>query len=409
MLERKERADVIVVGAGITGTSVAYHLLEQGIKNVVVLDAGSPASGTSSAGGGFVALWAAGFNKHFTETDLAMEHYGIEFYGRLAADYPIDYRHRGTLFVATSDQGWEEWIAPIAQHPRAPKDARTLDPHEVSALTDGVIAAEAVVGGILHPAGLQMSAGRANRALADEIVARGGEIRTESRVNRLLVTDGRVTGVVTDAGELEAGHVVLAAGAWTNQLLADVGFNIPLMTLVATRAISLPSGVSNEMPTVLVPELSGLWLREHRGGLTYGNGDGYAPLFSLGGSVGDPGQPRREELLERLKVALTPELRKLVPSHDTSVAWWLQGMPCMTPDRHFVAGPVPGVEGLHVLAGDNEAGVTHGPGLGRLLAEMVINGSSDWIDSSAYRPDRFEADAFPTEESIFEAIPAHHH
>lgn len=401
-----DQAEVVVVGAGILGNAVAFHLLECGVSDVVVLEAGTAASGTSGAGGGIAALWAAGFNDVLTEADLQLEEYGMDFYGRLARDHDdLGYRHNGTLFVATTDAAWNNWIARIVQHPLAPRDVRTLDAKETSDATGGVLSADAVVGGVLIPRGVQFSAGRATRALSERVTAMGGVIRTQSRVTRLLKSGDKVTGVETEVGKLRASQVVLACGAWTNELLADVGLHIPLVRMVGTRAITAPSDVSSSMPAVMVPELSGLWLREHRGGFTYGNHDGYAPMFALGGSVGDPGQPRRHELVTRLEAALSPQLQRLVPDHDTSIAWWVQGMPCYTPDRRHVVGPIPGLDGLHVLAGDCEAGVTHGPGLGRLVAETCVTGSSDWLDTSDYCPSRFDLETYQSDEEVYRKMP----
>lgn len=406
MARKEEDADVIVVGAGIMGTSLAHHLLDRGAGDVVVFDAGHPGGATSGAGAGFVSLWAAGYNPYNTDGDLALQQYGIDFYSRLPdTGALIDHRRDGNLFVATSDEGYKKFIAPMEDHPFAPDGVQALNGDEVNRLSGGAFAADAVAGGVLHPRGIQMSAGRANRALAARITAMGGTIRTHTPVTGLLVSDGKVAGVRTGDGEVRARRVVLANGAWTNELLAEVGFRLPLLRIVATRAITAPSGVSRKMPTVMVPELKGLWLREHRGGFTYGNHDGYAPLFDLGGDAGSPGRPRRDELVSRLQASLADELARMIPDHDTSIAWWLQGLPCMTPDRHFVAGPVPGVEGLHVFAGDNEAGVTHGPGLARMLTEMMLDGGSDWVDTSIYSPDRFKANEFNTEAEIWEALP----
>lgn len=398
-------SDVIVVGAGILGVSVAHHLQERGAGTVVVLDARASSSGTSGAGAGFVGLWAAGYADFFTETDLELEQYGIDFYRRMSDEgADINLRTNGNLYAATEDDAAAKWVKPMATHPMAPVGTRELTGADVEGITCGVLSAEAVVGAVLHPAGIQISAGRATRSLADRVRSAGGEIRTETEVIGLLVSSGRVVGVRTIAGDLRARSVVLACGAWTNEVLADVDVSLPMLHMVASRVISPPSGVSPTMPTVMVPNLNGLWLREHRGGLTWGNGDGYAPLFEIGGEL-PAGQPRRDELVERLVSKLGPDLRALVPIHDTSVGWWLQGVPCMTPDRHFYAGPVPSAPGLFVVGGDNEAGVTHGPGLGRMLAEMVTDGACSWMEATDYRTDRYDGQHFPTQESVLLAMP----
>ncbi|MEV6984102.1 FAD-binding oxidoreductase [Sphaerisporangium sp. NPDC051017] len=393
----------VVVGAGVMGASVAHHLLERDAGQVIVVDSGVPAAATSGAGAGFVGLWAAGYANFFTDTDLELEKYGVAYYRRLArSGAAIDYRSNGNMYAATTEEGLRSWVEPVLDHPFAPEETRALSARDVADLTGGVIAAESVVGGALHPGGIQISAGRTTRALASRLP----EVRTNTRVTGLLTSDGAVVGARTSAGDIAADRVVLACGAWTNELLGEVGYRVPLLRMVATRVVSPHSGVSSSMPTVMIPDLFGLWLREHRGGLTYGNGDGYAPLFELDATAGDGGQPRHEELADRLTSTLVPKLRKLVPVKDTTISWWLQGIPCMTPDRRFLAGPVPDVAGLYVLAGDNEAGVTHGPGLGRMLADVILDGSSEWLDQRAYRLDRFDPAAYPTEQSVLAAMPA---
>jgi sarcosine oxidase, subunit beta len=395
-----ESADVVVVGAGALGASVAHHLLERGAGRVLVLDAGQPGSATSGAGAGFVAPWSAGYVAAFGATELELQLYGIDFYQRLAVRHPdIDCRTNGSMFVATTADGMAEWIEPVLGHALAPPGTRPLTPAEVAAVTDGVVPAGSVLGGALHPGGLQISAGRAARALTCEVEAAGGELRADTRVLGLLTAGRRVVGVRTDGGDIAASRVVLACGAWTNDILAEVGYSLPLLRMVVTRAVSPPSGVPGTMPTVMVPELQGLWVREHRGGLTWGNGDGTGP-DTTAHTRREEAQPHREEIATRMQEVLSPALHALIPAHDTSVGRWLQGLPCYTPDRLFVAGAVPGVDGLFVLGGDNGAGVTHGPGLGRLLAETITDGDGSWVDGSPYRPDRFASGAFPDAAAV---------
>lgn len=400
-------ADVVVVGAGVLGTSLACHLLERGAGRVTVLEAGTVSAATSGAGAGFVGLWAAGYANFFGSGDLELEQYGIDYYRRLAGEFPeIECEVGGNLYLATGEDGWATWVEPILGHPWAPAGTRELSPREVGEITSQVVPARGVHGGVLHPGGIQISAGRATRALAARVRRLGGTVRENSRVTGLLTTDGAVAGVTTAAGPVRAPRVVLAGGAWSNDLLAPVGHRLPLLRVVATRVVSPPSGVPRSLPTVMVPDLYGLWLRSHRGGLTWGNGHGYSFSYELAGPIGDGARPHRPELVDRLSEILVPRLRDLVPAHDLSIAHWLQGIPCMTPDRRFLAGPVPEVAGLFVLGGDNEAGVTHGPGLGRLVAELVDTGGSDWVDPAPYRLDRFEPGRFATERDVAEAMPA---
>src|SRR5437868_930281 len=120
--------DVVVVGAGVLGLSVAAHLLEKGAKQVVVVEADTPAAATSGAGAGFVGLWAAGYANFLTETDLELERYGIGYYGRMSG---IDHRANGNLFLATTDDGWSQGVEPVLHHPFAPPGPRAVAPAEV--------------------------------------------------------------------------------------------------------------------------------------------------------------------------------------------------------------------------------------------------------------------------------------
>jgi glycine/D-amino acid oxidase-like deaminating enzyme len=406
MMSEHWDADVVVVGAGVLGTSVAYHLLRRRAERVIVLDSGSAASATSGAGAGFVGMWGAGYADFFTGGDLQLEQYGLDFYRRLSADgADIDCWANGNLFLATDETGWTKWVETVRDHPHAPPGTRELSARQVHEITGRVIGADSVLGGVLHPGGIQISAGRATRALAARIRAIGGEIRENTRATGLITTDGAVAGVQTAFGPVRARKVVLACGPWSAQLLAPFGYWPPLLRVVATRVVSPASKVPGTMPTVMVPDLFGLWLRAHRGGLTWGNGDGYSPLSDLKGELGESGRPRFPELVDRLEAKFSPRLRELVPAHDTSIGWWIQGVPCMTPDRRFLAGPVPGVEGLYFLGGDNEAGVTHGPGLGRVVSELIHHSGSDWVDPSPYRLDRFAPGQFTTEHEVAAAMP----
>ncbi|MEV5078740.1 FAD-binding oxidoreductase [Streptomyces sp. NPDC056159] len=406
MIAHSMDADVVVVGAGILGTSLAYHLLQRRAGTVVVLDAGTPSSGTSGAGAGFVGLWGAGYADFFTGGDLELEQYGIDFYRRMAADgSDIDCKHNGNLYLATDYTGWSKWVEPVLHHPLAPAGTCDLSPREVEELTGHVIPAGSICGGVLHPGGIQISAGRATRALAAQVRDLGGEIREKTLVTGLLASDGAVTGVQTTTGPVHARKVVVASGAWSAELLHPVGYQPPLLRIVATRVVSPPSGVPDTMPTVMVPDLFGLWLRAHRGGLTWGNGDGYSAAYELGEDAGVTSQPRFPELVGRLTTKFVPQLRKLVPGHDISIGRWIQGIPCMTPDRRFLAGPVPDVDGLYFIGGDNEAGVTHGPGLGSMMADVICSGGSNWVDSTPYRLERFESGRYTTEREVAAAMP----
>ena len=265
-----------------------------------------------------------------------------------------------------------------------------------------MILASGVVGGVLHPDGCQVQAPRATTAIAQLVEAAGGRIRTRTPVDRLVVEGGHVQGVDTREGTISAGAVVVAAGAWTNVLLRPIGAWMPMVPLIATRIITEPLGVSPSMPTLMLPEFTGLWVREEEGGLLWGAGYGVEPrkIFL------DRDPPERFDHLpldgfietERIGAEAAFAIPLLTQYRSPRVA---QGAPTYTPDLRGIVCGVPGAEGLWVIGGDNEAGITHGPGYARLLADLVVEGTSSFADPSEFSTARFAA-RYSRPESVSE-------
>lgn len=405
MMSESSTPTTVIVGAGLFGLSTAIHLARAG-RRVTVLESGAAADATTAAGAGFVGLWAAGYAWYWNESELALEQAGIDFYRGLdAAGYDIALRDTGNVWLALTEQAVLDHLLPFAEHPLRPEDARLLTAVETAELVPG-LDPEAIVGAFIHPDGIQISAPDAGIALADLARVEGVEIVEHTPVVELLTDGGRAVGVLTAAGDRVLGdEVVLAAGSWTNELLSTTGRELPFARVIASRLTTAPFGLG-ELPTLMIPELGGLWIREHLGGLTYGNGVGYEAL-AVRDSPADR-RPDRPDLIEAMREHLTPILTELIPAAAPvlDAAEAVQGVVSYTADRRFIAGPVPELAGLYVVAGDNESGVTHGPGLGRMLAELIVTGESPFVDASRYAPDRFPARPFADEAAVAAAMPA---
>jgi len=398
--------DVVVVGAGLFGAATALHLARAGAR-VTLVESGDAARGTTAAGAGFVGLWAAGYAWYWNESERDLEQYGLDFYRALAVDPDrggdIHLRDTGSAWLAVTEDGVRDHLGPLAEHPLRPEGSRELSPQQAAELIPG-LDASAVAGGFVQPRGLQISAPDAALALIDVARAAGVEILEHAPVTEVLATDGRASGVrVADGRTVTGDSVVLAAGSWTNELLAPLGRRLPLARVVASRLTTAPFGLP-PLPTLMLPELGGLWIREHLGGLTYGNGVGYEPL----GEAAADRRPQRTDLVEAMDAHLAPLIARLLPASADALrdTEWTQGVVSYTADRRFLAGPVPELPGLFVAAGDNESGVTHGPGLGRLVAELVLRGSTTLGDAERYAPGRFAPQAFADEAAVRAAMPA---
>lgn len=402
---RTRHYGAIVVGGGILGWSAAYHLQQQGIHDIAVIDVSHPGVATTGAGAGFVGEWAAGFGpKGWGANELALEEYSLAFYRALGKRADIHLRENGNLFLARTKAGYDAYIAPMLSHALTPRDIQTFDPRDIAELSDGAIAMNEVYGATYHPRGIQIHTTPAVIALADEVCANGGSAVYGERIEALVIDNGRVSGVVSHNGNAyHAPKVVLACGAWSNEILGTVGVTLPIFRVVATRVIGNASGVPASLPTIMIPE-QGAWIREHQGGLMWGTGDGYKAVHDLPFDLPVGTRPYYPELVTSLTNAVQESFQKLFPQADLAVQEWTQGVPVYTVDRTFIAGPVPRVQGLYVLTGDNEAGVTHGPALGRLIAEHVMGVPISDVNPAVFAVDRF-AIAYADEAAVQQAMP----
>ncbi|HEX4151796.1 MAG TPA: FAD-binding oxidoreductase [Steroidobacteraceae bacterium] len=397
---------VAVIGAGIFGCSAAYHLLKAGVGNVSLIDAVRAGGGTSGAGAGFVSHWSAGFLEHFGSEGIALQQYGLEFYRMLAgAGTEIGYRQKGTLQLALTADGYERFVRPVLDSPLAPAGVRRLSADEVAGTMAGLVDARAVHAAVLNPHGIQVETGLATTVLAEQVRALGGSLHFGARVIGIEERGSEVQ-IDTQAARFVADLVVIAAGAWSNELLTTIGWQMPLYRMLATRIVTDDRGLASHFPTVQCRELR-LWLRESFGAVTYGTVAGYAPLhrWLAPGESLEPGQLHRPELFEALVQQQSALERIFPPLRGASIATWTQGVPCYTPDQQLICGRIPDHPLLFVMGADNETGVTHGPGLGRLVAELALE-RTPFVDPGRMHPGRFAPDAYPTETSVETALAA---
>jgi sarcosine oxidase subunit beta len=396
-----ETAEVVVIGAGIAGVTAAYELQSRGIDDVVVVERDGMGSGTTKFGAGSIGLWAKGYVPSWGDEVLDIERYTLDFYRGLAEDgAEFGYTSNGALWFASSTEVLEKKVLPILRN-GADENARALDPAEVEEASRGFIKAAEVVGGVFYPSCAQVTAPRAACAVGERFHQRGGRLELRRPVEQLLVRDGKVTGVRTARGDIEAGTVVLAAGAWNNQLLAEHELSIPHAPLVLSRLVTEPlEEVPTTLPFCFGPEYSGLWLRPYEGRLLWGCAySDPVRYFFLDRPVPERFDEIPVDAYETLRAvgAKVSAAAPMLGRTDIS-AMFQQGVPCYTADAHAIVGRIPEIEGLYVSGGDNEAGVSHAPGHGRLLAEAIEAGTD--VAARTLRPERFAGEALTAADVV---------
>ena len=406
-----EIADAVVIGGGILGCSAARHLRQAGVERVVLVEQGPDlATETTAAGAGFVGLWGADFG-HWGGLELALERYAHQFYAELHAAHDIGLKAVGLLRLAVAPQG-APFLAAQYQHARplvGADEVRLLSSAEIAALLPGLDATS--IPAALHwPTVPRIDAPRATRALGRELEAAGVVIRTDTQVTAVTVDHGRVEGVQTSTGRIAAPVVVSAAGAWTQRVARMVGTTLPLTPLLTWRFVTAPlPGLPHDLPmlflsTYVDAQAPHMYAREHNGGLligVYPEPFG-APLSHLR-DVPEGATPHALTVPPELIQYADDALRAFAP------AWPLLGhlrvtepnigLPTYTPDGRHLLGALDDARGFYVVGGDNEAGISHGPGLGKLLAELVTTGRTS-LDIAPYRLDRFNGQDHGRQERL---------
>jgi sarcosine oxidase subunit beta len=397
---------ICVIGAGIIGASTALHLLESGATDILVIDAGTPLSGTTPAGAGFVARFGADHHRRIGEGAIPLEEYGLDFYRGLHNDgVDVEYANNGNISIARSDDRLNSLSAGIVEHPLATPGTRAVTADEVAEFTFGAVDPASVVGGVFMPEAIQLTTANALREILARLEAAGVRFAWQTEVTGFRVVDGVFTGIETSGGTVDAAAAVIAAGAWTPSLLRSVGRPLPLLPTVATRFVSEPAGLSPLMPTIQSMDL-GLWLRELRGAFSWGGGFAYRRVSALEAEEGLEfgfDRPVSESLIAQQREYQAKVAEVFPALANLATAEIIQGIPVYSVDGGLFAGAVPGIEGLWALTGDNESGVTHGPGMGKLVAQLMM-GVEPYADPTPFRLDRIDMADYPDEASIVAAM-----
>jgi heterotetrameric sarcosine oxidase gamma subunit len=380
-----DRARVVIVGGGVIGSSIAYHLAGLGITDVVMLERHRIASGTSWHAAGLVAR----VRGSHPMTELA--DYGVGLYEGLAEETGVDvhFRPTGSLTLAENKGRMTElrYAAAIARHHGI--EARLLEPIEIPEIWPPAVA-DGLVGGLLQPGDGTVNPGYAALAFAKGAHDLGVTIREGVLVEELLLEGRRVRGVRTSRGAVEAETVVIACGLWTRDLAATVGVPVPLYAAEHIHVSTEPiEGAHDLLPLMRVLDGS-FYARHHAEGLMVGT---FEPR----------GRPRRTDAIpddwafdelgpdwEHFATIRGNAERRIPALKDAAFTRYLRAFESFTPDVNFCLGETAEIRNLYVAAGFNSQGIIYGPGAGKALAEWIREGAPTF-DASEVDVRRFAA------------------
>ena len=371
-------ADVVIVGAGVMGASVAWHLTMLGCRSVVLLDR-APTTGTGSTGratGGFRAQYASPVNVRLSLLSREKLRHFQEATGGDCGYQPVGY-----LFLAA-----DELQLGMLRDAIAVQRAAGLVESEIVALDDIArlnpsIVLDRVVGasfgatdGYIRPLGIL-------QGYLDAAVRAGAEVLYGTTPVSFERDGDRITSVTTGSGRIAASHVVNATGAWAADLAQLAGLSLPVTPVRRQVAITAPTAALPPSTPMTIFAEDGFHFRVRDGRVlllwpveTTG-ADRYDTTFDAAWLDG---------VITRAHHRV-PALRP-VPI-DRAGCWC--GLYEMSPDHHAILGAAPGLANFWLINGSSGHGVMHAPALGQLLAEMILGGDATSLDVHALRPGRF--------------------
>lgn len=375
----KSQAEIVVVGGGIYGAQVAYHLAKYGRKDVVIVEKGEIASGESSHAAGLVTQFAT------SQAMLRFRMYSVQLYKELGLFDTV-----GSLRVASSKEQLLEMERSVSRAKALGLDCEVISPEETLKIMPQ-LSKKDLYGGIYLPGDGQLDPYTTTHAMINFAKELGVEVYTNTRVTGIkLSPKGEIRAVTTDKGEIRCETVVNAAGMWAPRIAAMAGLHIPT-TPVDHQHIALRAVPGHEFdaktPCLRDPD-NLVYMRQEQGGLVIG---GYEPNPLprwVDGAPWEHGSKSFPGDFEQFEMLLEGAIRRIPFLEQAGIIALVRHPGAYTPDCQPLLGPMPGAKGLWMLAGISLNGYGGAGGMGKLLAEWIIEGEAP-MDVYAYRATRF--------------------
>ena len=378
----RDRAQVVIIGAGIAGASIAYHLAELGWRDVLVVEQGELIGGTTAHAPGLVGQLRA------APSLAKMLMHSVALYQRISAAGVPGFRREGSLRLASSQARLKQ-----LQHHAARARSIGLESHfitlEETRAMFPLLDLTGVAGVLCVPSDGSASAVVLAQSLIDAAKAQGVEFHAHTPVTGIQLDQGRVKAVVTPAGRIETEHIVVACGIWSPLVARLAGVPLPLTPMQHQYVVTAPLP---KLAGITVPNLRDpdnlFYARQHDDSLVVGGYERRACPWDV-----DAIPKRSEPTVQTFNPAQFEPLRRaacqrLPALQGVELIRTVNGLESFTPDGEFLLGPAPGVQGFWAACGFCAHGISGAGGVGNVIAQWIVHGDPG-LDLAAMSLARF--------------------
>ena len=362
---------VVVIGGGVAGCSVAYHLAKFGWKDTILLERDQLTSGTTWHAAGLLGQLGA------TATITKLRKYSLNLYKELEkkTELSTGLKQNGAITIASSKERLQELLRQASSAKLFDVNAEVLDNQQIKNLYP-VINNKDIIGGVYMPEDGQADPVGVTNVLAKAAKIEGVQIFEKTPVTKILVKNNKIIGVETSEGKVECEYVVLATGMWSRQIGEDIGVSVPLYPNEHFYIITEPmKDLPKDLP-VLRDYNDCLYLKEDAGKMLVGIFEpGAKNAFKEKGIVPDDFSfGEFPDDFDHFEPYLEKSFKRLPILENAGIRKFFSGPESFTPDTQYLLGETPEVDNLFTCCGFNSIGIASSGGAGRVTAEWMING-----------------------------------
>ena len=396
-------AKVVIIGGGVAGCSVAYHLSKYGWKDIVLLERDQLTSGTTWHAAGLIGQLGS------SATITKLRNHSLNLYKKLEKETGLStgLKQNGSLTVATTEARLQELKRQVTTAQLFNIEASEISKEQIKSLYP-LINTEDVIGGVYIPKDGQADPVGVTNVLAKAAKQNGANIIEHCSVLKILIKNKQIVGVETNQGKIDCEYIVLASGMWSRQIASEVNVSVPLYPVEHFYILTEPIEKLDANLPVLRDYDNCLYIKEDAGKLLVGIFEPNAkPAFIDKKRVPDNFSfAELPEDFNHFEPYLFNAMKRIPMLEKTGIRKFFNGPESFTPDTNYLLGETPEVKNFFVCCGFNSIGIASAGGAGKVTAEWMVNGevTEDVFKLDISRFEKFHSETKFITERVTETL-----